>query len=442
MERLNLFCCDRNRISRDSRELGISTRFDDLSKLNKKEAVYKKDLVVLGKVKYNLIKFEYMRPSSIDHFKIRNEDLILDFTNHFHILLLGRTGSGKTYLARRLWNGFYMSGGAVVHLTDVKNESKSSLQPLQYAFRDRLAENEEPRSFPLKIYYPAFLHKTKPIYDQIITQISFSELTRFEELKTCLGGELSEMQLNILENAFNLEMKLNYPSFNGLIEQVRKCDGNELSKKSLALKLRNVSTSGIIGDKYPSINLAADINANKIPVLNIRGYKGMGYSTHFYIGYLIKKLIDSKQRGLIPLDKKIMLIIDEILDFCPERVPEKTGLNSKIEIESALRQARAYGIYMVMMAQDLNRLSPDIFSQVGAAFLSYNIDQDVMKEIIKTKIRPDMTPSEIVYKVPRLFNQKIAKFYAGGRRDWYFAHFNENKLVSFTPYAPLSKHQE
>ena len=237
-----------------------------------------------------------------------------------------------------------------------------------------------------------------------------------------------------------IEQDKGEPSIKGLIEVVNNSNLFAGTKTSLILRLENIEASEAVGETYEPMSIAKDIKENFMVSLNLSGYSGTKNLTSFYIGFFVRKLIELKDSGKIPKTKKILVIIDEMGDFCP---PDK-DLVSRTEIEELFRKGRAYNIYILGATQKINLISEKVYEQIDGCFMPNTgfVDKEDIKYIVKTKIRPDLSPQAVPNEVPNILNKRLCKINKNGTRDWFYADFIGRKFKIFTPYSPLSMHME
>ncbi|RLJ00625.1 MAG: hypothetical protein DRP06_01655 [Candidatus Aenigmatarchaeota archaeon] len=429
MEECNFF--DFNKKVKKYTKGNIQTVFSEKYGYEEEHIIHSKDVLRIGKQKYDVY---HMRPFR------REGELLMNIKKSSRKMVYGMTGCGKSFLFRGIIDRFIRSGGYVINLSDVKGEMISSLNPVQEKFRFNLARGDKPTGLAIREYYPAYLNKRKPKNNIKLMQIPLKEMT-LEDLQTCITGiKMSDTQLNLLEKCLIVEQDKKYPSIRGLIDVVNNSDMFSGTKTALILRLENLEASEAVGETYEPMDIAQDFKEKYMVSLNLSGYAGTKNLTSFYIGFYIRKLIELKDSGRIPISKRVLVVLDEMGDFCP---PDK-DLVSRTEIEELFRKGRIYNIYIIGATQKINFVSDKIFEQLDGCFMpnmSY-IDLEDMKYIIKKKIRPDLSPNAIPQEVPRILNKKLCKINKDGTRDWFYADFVGRKFKIFTPYSPLSAHME
>ncbi len=412
------------------REVGINTAISKDFGLKKKVMAYSKDVLRIGKKRWDVY--------NLFPYRIQKTDLLLNIEQSWRKIILGQTGSGKSFLIRGIVDRFWKVSGSVIYISDVKGEIFSSKDPVQEKFRFNLKSGERPEGLPIKEYYPAYLNKKNPKDDINIMQIPLKDVS-LEDLETCITGiKIRDTQKNLLQKCLTIEQKKRDSSIRGLIEEIKNTNFFPTTKDALIIRLENLETSGVIGETYEEMNIVTDLKNRDIPVLNLLGYGAMKNITQFYVGYLIRKIINAKAEGLLPKNKKLLLVLDELADFCPAN----KDMVSRTEIEELFRKGRAFNIYVLCATQHLSMISDQVVKEIDGCFMpniSY-LDKEELKYVVKTKIRPDMNPHDVPERVPNILRRDICKIHKDGRRDWFYADFKNRKFYVFSPYSPLSAH--
>lgn len=374
--------------------------------------------------------FSYKLLLGVDEYK---SVVKVPIKNSFRMLIIGRTGSGKTFLTRAIWNRFYKSGGSVAILTDVKGEYGSSKRPVQKDFAKYLGKNEEPEGFPVVEYYPYFLYKDSK-RDLNFCQIHLSDIS-FEEFLTLLDlNKLSDAKYATLENCFNRERKKENPSLRGLKKEIEKYPVQTATKRSLFRSLEFIEKSGVLGEKYPSPDFAKDIMEDKIPILNLVGYEMQKKYSKFYVGIVLKRLIEAKRDKKISPNKKMLIVIDELEDFCPRKIDNSI---SKTEIVENLRKSRAWKVYMLFSTQRHTHIDSAIFNQCRYVLFPGNLTLKEAVDIFKNKV-----PSE--YDYGAVMNKNISDLLSEMKKFWWClidSDEREDPYIVFKPLSPLSRHK-
>jgi len=374
--------------------------------------------------------FSYKLLLGVDEFK---SVVKVPIKNSFRMLIIGRTGSGKTFLTRAIWNRFYKSGGSVAILTDVKGEYGSSKYPVQKEFIKYLGKNEEPEGFPVVEYYPYFLYKDSK-RDLNFCQIHLRDIS-FEEFLTLLDfNKLSDAKYATLENCFNKEIRKEKPSLKGLKKEIEKYSVQSSTKRSLLRSLEFIEKSGVIGEKYPSPDFAKDITEDKIPILNLVGYEMQKKYSKFYVGIILKRLIEAKRDKKISPNKKLLIVIDELEDFCPRKLDNSI---SKTEIVENLRKSRAWKVYMLFSTQRHTHIDSAIFNQCRYVIFPGNLTLKEAVDIFKNKV-----PSE--YDYGAVMNKNVSDLLSEMKRFWWClidSDEREDPYIVFKPLSPLSRHK-
>lgn len=354
----------------------------------------------------------------------------------FRIVINGRTGCGKTFLSRAIWNRFYKSDGAVAILTDIKGEYGSSKDPVQKDFQKFLGKNEEPQGFPIVEYYPYFLNKEAEESKKKLNycQIHLSDIS-FEEFLTLLDlNKLSDAKLVTLENSFAEEKKKEKPSVKGLKLEIENYSTQTPTKRAVLRYIEFIEKSGIVGEKYPSPDFSKDIIEDRIPILNLVGYETFKKYSKFYVGIILKRLIEAKRDKRIEPNKKLLIVIDELEDFCPKKTDNSI---SKTEIVENQRKSRAWKVYMLYSSQRHTHIDSAIFNQSRYILFPGNLTLVEAVDIFKNKV-----PSEYDYGI--IMNKNISEILSEMKKYWWCFIDSDERVEPysiFKPFAPLSKHK-
>ena len=89
-------------------------------------------------------------------YKLTGKPFYFDLSDAVRIGILGLAGSGKTYTIRSIIDRSIKAGYCGVFANDVKDELKSSLNPVQYKFQSTLFQNEKPTALKVATLRPTF----------------------------------------------------------------------------------------------------------------------------------------------------------------------------------------------------------------------------------------------------------------------------------------------
>jgi len=373
----------------------------------------------------------------------------ISFSDAQRILILGKTGSGKTLLMRGIFlDRCYRSEVLPIVLTDLKPEFFSSSKPAQEKFHKKYLQDEHPEGLPLIVYYPKCFEKFIPEYENYLNiirgfdiepipiSISFDKLT-LPDFITLIGRDLSEAQKSAIEEVFKKKSMRLIKDIDELKKEINKLEVfDQKTKKILIMNIQNLIDYHILDEKY-NFDIIKDINQNKICILSLGGYVSLGESRYFdyvsaIVAVFLREILAGKMMGKIHKTKKLVLLIDEASNF----VPPEGDISSKREILKCLDLGRIYSISMVFSTQVLRRIHVSVFEQSNYIFLASNIDIDVATEVFKrTQLLPGVEVNQ--------YKKNVLEIFSNLRRYQWLVIDREMKRYNFVkPLTPLSHHLE
>ncbi|MEM5866330.1 MAG: DUF87 domain-containing protein [Candidatus Aenigmatarchaeota archaeon] len=360
----------------------------------------------------------------------------LDMSGYGNILVLGNTGSGKTFLTKGMICRFLKSGWKIAILSDIKSEYGSMMFSGEERFADYLMSGEILEGLPIKSYYPYFLSKYlnyKPKND-ILFQLPLSDIS-YTDLLTILGMEEEHKDKKaVIEMLAGRIKEKRLTTFNEIIEFLSTQDVYVRTQKSLINIFKTLQYYGVFGNQYTA-DFVEDMNKGYIPILSLKGFDQLGAEsgwTSAYVSILARKIRQAKEQGR--LKGKVLLIFEEV----PRFAPREGNPSSKKTIEKLAREGRGLGISNLFISQDLYEVTDILFSQSKYIFLPYNIDVDELKVVFRRKgvdyeWSPSFTNSLFDTIRTMSMNRKT------GEREWMFIDQEEKDYQIFYPYAPFCK---
>jgi hypothetical protein len=365
--------------------------------------------------------------------KTYREDFWLDVSESIIAVLLGKRGSGKTWLLRRLMDMAFYTGFAPVIPCDVKNEFIASMNPANEKQQALFGLNEIARATPVKVFFPRFLGS--PPQNNQSFQIGLYDLT-YSDLLTLYG--LSESgssiaQTTTLLHIYNLIKDESIGTMDEFIEELEQMeDATPATKRALKMITQNIIRNEIIGTDF-TININAIFEKDQIPVLDLVGYEELGLNTAAaYVAIFLRKIMNARRNKLIK--KPLFVLIDEAHEFCNK----KKDISSKEEIQKMVNLSRSWGISLILATQNMEDIPPKIMRQARYIFLPQGITWDEGKEIMKSQALLEWDRdayNELIYLFKSLKRKK------NGEREWICIDVNTKEYTTFFPYAPLSLHQ-
>lgn len=377
----------------------------------------------------------------------------MDFNQTKRILILGGTGSGKTWLARSIISRCYFSGLTPVIMTDIAPEYYTSQFPLQNEFKKFLLDKEMPRTLQMKIYYPYFLYKFFPIESEKIKL----NLFRFNLNKICPTDILaffdySKLSLNSrieLENIVYqmMEKDKRFQTIEEIKEYIFERNISNTLKNQLIRSFDNLENFGIFGDEESEddeevgeIDIINDINQNLVPDIILFGWQRIDMRRYvaIYLSLILRDILVARQTKKIKGDKHLLLVFEESHEF----VPNKGDMSQEIikkEIERALFTGRKEKISFIFITQTPERISETILSQCDYVFVPKGFETSKLKQIIK-----EICPQDYMsyYEFNLSLNKTLASLrkYPDGAREWLCIE-RGGRIFPFAPLGPLCHHK-
>lgn len=378
------------------------------------------------------------RPSNIEMGISRHSIYSMNYNHSIRGLILGKTGSGKSWLLHSKIDRFARAGGCVF-IVDVKGEYPTLSVPVQNKFKKFLLENEKPMSMNVKSFYPKYFS-------------NFFEYTPIEEIEKHIDIDFTKIQpgdfMSLLGFVSKNEELLVQDIYNRIGKTINNIpnmikyinnSGYQLSTKSNLLhKISLLEKNHVLGNNFPNI-LEDILVPGQVNILNLIGVDRLGKDLKIpgeFISLFLKHIIGYKEEGKMK-GLKVLIIIDE--------------LSTWMEIESVIREltkivtkGRYFEISFIGSIQTKGKIPQymDIlFTQISHCFIPYNIDHNEFVEVYKR-----LMPTE--YDYPITFRKNVSELYynmkkhKSGSRDWMVIEVDDQNTEIFAPLSPLSWHSE
>ena len=382
------------------------------------------------------------RPSDPDYRPGENS-FMLNIREPVRILVLGKTGSGKTMMLRRMADTLYHSGYSCIFLSDIKDEMKSSRNPAPERQARALDEDEYPKALPVKVYRPLFFNKfngERTPKDNYPLCLAYRDV-KISELLLLLGfdSDTKKNQRDIISNHYKEAKSLEH--LRSIID-TKVGRGQQSIKDSILRSLDPLIQFQVLREE-PVGNIVEDIAGGLVPVLNVEGYDdidiGSASIPQFYMTVILRLLVEAKARKEIT--SRVFIFIDEASDFL---IPD-TLLYKRIL--KAVRRLRQKGFFIVLATQMSDDIPELVISQARYTFVPFNITPNEIMRVLAFngyfKYHPD--DKQIVADRVRRLRMDAAT----GRRQWIFLDSNKefgdsnDKLTSiFWALPALSAHME
>ena len=433
-----------------ARSLGKDNKYIQLALAEQKKdlkRIYSKKNQVMGIAKYYYDSEKGFRKARGGEYAINVDELP-------RILILGKTGSGKTFSLRRMLSTFSNSNIQCVVIPDLKDEFKSSIYPLQLELRHLLAKNEKTHSLPIIAIRPSFF-EDKPT-NNLIAALPFSSLTKNAMLLLCGVKRDQKDYDTVLNVVYDLIKNKKIQQFRDLTllknnKQLKTISSKIIEK--IISRLEDINKSGIFSDKKSTktVNLKDLFAANKIPVLNLKNYERYGHEDgpgHMLVALWLREIFDLIQDHEVKTP--IALFIDEV-----ERWDPAVGNPvSKFVIEEGAAVMRGFGVIIVYGTQQWKKLGTTVKKSSQFVLLPYNWESKEMVEVFdtyglqpavvvpfknasgETLLRNRSWTSTNKIEICSYIKKLMKKF------DWLAIDTNGGGFTIYTPFAPLTLHKQ
>lgn len=352
----------------------------------------------------------------------------LPIDRSFHAYICSRTGSGKTFLLKRLLSCYYKSGMSCF-VVDLHDEFSQCRNPLQEQFHKYLPKGMESaeglKVFTIRPFFFNNFLEEKDKHSQYF-QLSMKDISAQDLIDICnLEPRYNEIILKYFEKADNIEQ---------LIDLIRK---NEKAEPLIRI-LENLKNQNIIGNDF-SIDLIEKMNNGHILVLNLFGYDRVPAKYYqIYLKWIISKLVNARKNKTHNLNgeklhNELVMEIDEAHSLIS---PLAENTMSGREIIKQIRESRKFGVSIIFSSQDLKSVHSVVFEQTEYIFISFNADYIEVDEILKRRQYYTYHPSDKKEIADWLRHMKNFL----GWRCWTYIT-TKGQRNKFFVYAPLCEHK-
>lgn len=388
------------------------------------------------------VKYSKVIPVGWYDYSSKDDLFEINFNQTHRILILGGSGTGKSWLARAMMNRLFLAGLNPIILTDLAPEYYTSLYPLQEDFRKFLLKDEEPLSLPIKIYYPYFLYNYfhLDIPGQQLTQFKFSQL-RPTDLVSFLDYEQMSFSVRMEVEDLIIELgRKKYESIDEVLGFINNKSISPLTKQSLMRSLSNLKKIGVFGEKFPPPDIIKDFNENYIPDINLFGWQRTDFKKYIavYLAILLREILVAKRLKTLKEDKHVVVILEELQEFAPRR-GNKAQEVCRREIESAILTGRKEKISFIGITQSPDKISPVIIDQCDYIFIPRGFERSKLMELVKN-IAPSYYISPYEFGIEMARELASLRKWRDGMREWLVIE-RGGDIFSISPLAPLSHHK-
>lgn len=398
----------------------IGTKYfqDSLIRREEKKASYGKKRVAVGVRKSNKKVF------------------YLDLSDAIRAVVIGRAGSGKTFLLRGLADRTHKAGYSILFLPDVKNEFHTSNQPVQEKFHHLLLPHERPEGMPVLSFRPTFFMQTDKSlpednywYSPHIAQISKADFF------TLIGAhDMPPMQQVTLELLYTRLMrgvrKNPRVTFELLKELLDDIDLHPGTKASLQFKFSPLKDSHMIVEEHIKNPIRA-LQEGYSVALNLENFDQFGRTGFNYhetlMSIVFRTLIHARRA------KKISPFV-VILDECSRFVHAEKRSSFRDQVEESVDVDRRYGVSLIFGTQELKKLPEVILRQCRYIFVPYSADVGTLRDAMM--LGGLFRNQQVAVNATIRLKGRLEK------HDWVVIDMVEGVYDIVVPAAPLSAHKE
>lgn len=337
----------------------------------KKEMQFKKGWIKLG----------YFHRKNDPAYRKDFNAFVLDWRKPVHTLVMGATGSGKTNELRRMGEFAFLGGFGCAYITDVADEMKYGLRPVQAHLAKLLDGGEIAQGLPIRVYRPVFFRKIlkeKMPSQNAPFQLAYGDLT-VSDIETLMGysDDKHKAAREIIEACWDrvssLEELRDYVD-----KKYRKSHFN--LTESILRTLEALIRVGAVGRERTG-DFVQDIVDGFIPVLNVQGFGNVGKGSttlpQVYVSVIMRLIVEARQQRRIP--RRVVVFVDEAPRFLVE------GTLTFREMQEAIDTWRKYGIYLVFAAQTKDRIPDWLIDQSRIILLPWNTGIQTVKGVLGRK---------------------------------------------------------
>lgn len=373
----------------------------------------------------------------------------LDLREACRIIGIGATRSGKTWVCRRFVDTIVQAGNSAIYLFDVKDEMKSSAQPLQSKFHHLLMEHEKPTPTKVVTLRPTFFKQFAPSdstakelnefkkENNYWYSIDINKLSERDFNDLLQVGTMGETQQSVMHDLYEETRKVvskgGVFSFDYLFAKLEAMDDiSQKQKDSLKRRLKPIIMSHFY-EKDNEVDIVELIKDGFIPAINMEdfdrfGKDGIPYHISF-LSIVHRELVNAKRKGLIP---KIWFVLDEA-----GRVVANDMKNAfQFDIVDSFELNARYDINYLVLTQFLKSLPERIIKNARYIFIPASADLETFKDCLRELglFRNQQSLNNEASSLKRKMSIKSHHWLILDRMS------GTREIVSF--FAPLSNHAE
>lgn len=363
----------------------------------------------------------------------------MDMKEAFRCTFVGSQRSGKTFFIRAIADRLVKIGYRVIQLSDVKDEFKSGIYPVQDKFKPLLLEGEEPKRIKVLALRPTFFRtiaKRLPDknfwYSVNIKQLSKADFFTLLNVPDMTQTQQISMEL-VYENMMkrvNSGEKFTIELVEDVIDNIQEIDPR--TQTALKFKFRPLRSAHFFDSEYER-DLVYLINKGFVPAFNLESFEEFGKSNYAFpevtLNIALREIVKARRKQRIP---KLFIFLDEAIRWIGN---DKNSSFKSSVMESIDLDAR-YGISYGFATQSLLDLPDKVLRQSRYIFIPSTADTETIKNaLISTGLVKNV-------QISRNESIRIKKRMRKFKFSWLVLDRMQQKMDLILPVAPLSRHME
>jgi hypothetical protein len=381
---------------------------------------------------------EYGRAAIPIGYKRNGKVYYLDFKEVSHVLVLGATRSGKSFIIRALGDRAVLAGYNAIFLTDVKNEFHTSVRPVQSKFHHLLLPNEKPQAMKVVAFRPTFfkqLDGDNPPPKNRWFSFNLGKMSRADFMTLMNAEALTIPQQVIAELIYESVHKrvsageaFSLDQIEDVIDSLNEL--NSVQKTSMKFRFRPLKTSSFYIKDFER-DVISLMRQGYVPTFNFERFDAFGKGGFLYpevtVAVILRTVITARMRKEI---KDVFVFVDESSRF----VPVDANPSCKRDVMEAVDLYGRYGVRMVFGVQNLEKIPEPIVKQCRYILLPYSIDVGTLKTVLLA--------SGLVRNIQTGTNDAIYLKRALKKYEWVVIDRVNGTREIVKTTCPLSEHAE
>lgn len=309
--------------------------------------------------------------------------VFLTIKDAFRAVVMAMTGSGKTFLIRRILDVWVLSVSKrtglhnCAFILDMKDEYKSSRKPVQAKFRDGLPDDEHPTGHDMFVCRPTFFRTVEPDLPKgnMWVSIELKDLD-FSDIQMLIGFDtLTDKQQKEFRTVWATVEGSGDITVDNIMQVCLEKQFNKLQDNIQFLKTSHLFDSDHVVSPVEMLQLAP------VLILNFADSDSLDISDisvdQIFFNVWYKKIKAARKKALIG---QLLMVIDEARLL----VPAKGNPLSKKIILKSIKEGRMSGISYIFGIQDRSDVpEKEVLTQCQHWFLPNNMKEEDFREIIR-----------------------------------------------------------